>query len=142
MSTGDTMTLARFAQIVEAYGGEPRAWPEAERDAAQTFCAANADARALKAEAAALDSMLAAAEAPKAGRALEDRIMADFRKAQAPRAALPGGWLGASAIAASLVISVTAAWMVLRPQHSVDLSDPAAWEVLGDDLEFGAKSNR
>lgn len=142
MSAAATMDLERFARIVDAYGAEPRAWPEAERDAALALCAASAEARRLRADAAALDLALAQADAPKADRALEDRIMADFRKAQSRRPGLPSGWLGAGAIAASLVLGVTAAWVVLRPHHDVDLSDPAAWDVLGDDLEFGAKQDR
>jgi ferric-dicitrate binding protein FerR (iron transport regulator) len=139
MSAINEMNLDRFTRIVEAYGAESRAWPDAERDAALAFCASSADARAMRDEARALDALLAKAELPTPDRALEDRIMAQFRK---PETAIRRHWLGAGAIAASLVIGVTAAWVVLRPASGVDLSDPSAWEVLGDDLEFGAQEPR
>jgi predicted anti-sigma-YlaC factor YlaD len=138
MTVMTNMTLDRFARIVEAYGAEPRAWPEAERDAALAFHAHNGEARKLCDEAAALDAMLAQSQAPQADRALEDRIMADFRN-RGRKPAHQQRWLGAGALAASLVIGVTAGWIVLRPHSGVDLSDPTAWEVLGDDLEFAAK---
>jgi hypothetical protein len=139
MSETTPMTLERFAAIVDAYGAEPRAWPEAERDAALAFHESSPQAQGLRRAARALDDLLAGSETPVADRGLEARIMAGFKSSRRPQF---NRLIGASAIAASLVIGVTAAWITLRPQHDVDLSDPAAWEVLGDDLEFGARPGR
>jgi hypothetical protein len=139
MSAVNGMSLERFAEIVAAYGAEPRAWPEGERDAALALCAQNPYARELRDEAGALDALLAESETPKAEVALENRIMADFRKGRSSQISFANRAFGAGAIAASLVLGVTAAWIVLQPKGGVDLSDPAVWEVLGDDLEFGAK---
>lgn len=139
MSAVAQMTLERFKQIVEAYGAEARAWPEDEREAALAFCDTDPQARRLRAEAGALDALLAECSPPTPGRALEDRIMADFRVSRRPS---QKRWIGAGALAASLVLGVTAAWIVLRPHSSVDLTDPSAWEVLGDDLEFAARQDR
>jgi hypothetical protein len=139
MMNGEFMTLERFNRIVEAYGAEARAWPDAERDAALAFCAANEGARRLRTDAAALDAVFAQSDSPMSDRALEERIMASFRKSRTVGSPLKSKWLGAGAIAASLVIGVTAAWVVLQPSQKVDLADPAAWDALGEDLEFGAK---
>jgi hypothetical protein len=139
MSAVNTMTLQRFAQIVDAYGAEPRAWPEDEREAALGFCAGDSEAQRLREEAKDLDVMLAECGPIAPSRALEDRIMAGFK---ASRRSSPRRWIGASALAASLVLGVTAAWVVLRPASGVDLSDPSAWEVLGDDLEFAARQDQ
>ena len=40
----EPMNAERFASLLDAYGAEPRRWPDAERDAAQAF--ARADPRA------------------------------------------------------------------------------------------------
>lgn len=53
------MDLERFGQLVDAYGGNEAAWPDAERDAAQRLLAAEPRARALKRAAQALDGELA-----------------------------------------------------------------------------------
>lgn len=53
------MNLERFTALIDAYGSDPRRWPEQERDSAQVFLAASAGARAKLREAAALDTLLA-----------------------------------------------------------------------------------
>lgn len=50
------MNRDRFEQILEAYGADPRRWPDAEREAAQAFAAADG-AEAIKV-ATALDAAL------------------------------------------------------------------------------------
>ena len=55
------MTPERFHQIVEAYGADPRRWPQQERAAAQAWAQSHrAEADALLAEAAGVDAWLAA----------------------------------------------------------------------------------
>lgn len=52
------MTPERFATLVDAYGADPKRWPDAERDAALAYLAATPAARALVDEAMKLDRML------------------------------------------------------------------------------------
>ena len=52
------MTPDRFEQLLDAWGADPRRWPEAERAAAQEHLARDPSARALGARAAELDALL------------------------------------------------------------------------------------
>lgn len=70
------ITLERFTAIVDAYGASPARWPSGERRAAEALLAVSADARALLAEACALDGMLAAAPVEAPSGALVERLMA------------------------------------------------------------------
>jgi hypothetical protein len=63
------LTLERFRALVLAYGGSSELWPEAERQAALLLCAASAEARALVAAEAELDTRLATGAAPPEPRA-------------------------------------------------------------------------
>lgn len=82
-----TMTPQRFAQIVDAYGADPRRWPDAERAAAQAFAQAHPrEAAAPLAAAAALDACLAADVVEPADRALRRRIIASAEVQRPPRA--------------------------------------------------------
>lgn len=133
------MTLERFLDIIAAYGSRAEHWPAAERDSAERFCAQNASAMRARADARALDDAMDAGAPILPNRALELRILNGFQARSQRRVGLQSTWLGRGAIAASLAVSLTAGWLVLRPQGSdVDLSDQASWEVLGDDLEFAA----
>ncbi len=73
-----TMTRERFGEIVEAYGGDPRRWPERERAAAQNWAARHGDAaRALLGEARRLDAYLARDLIAEPHRELQRRILAE-----------------------------------------------------------------
>jgi hypothetical protein len=52
------MTLARFTDLLDAYGARADAWPQAEREAAQLLLQENGDAQGLVAEAERLDAWL------------------------------------------------------------------------------------
>jgi hypothetical protein len=52
------MTLARLAELLDAYGARPESWPSAERNAAQLLLRESADAQRLVADAAELDGVL------------------------------------------------------------------------------------
>ena len=70
------MTMSRFREIVESYGGNPDRWPAGERAAATTL-ARRPEGRALLDRAAGLDGLLDTAPAPApASRALVDRLLA------------------------------------------------------------------
>ncbi|MEQ8326784.1 hypothetical protein [Parvibaculum sp.] len=118
------ITLKRFAGIVDAYGASPRRWPDDERASAEALVAASAEARALLAEAAALDGVLARApvEAPSA--ALAERLLAARPRGVAAvpspkpqagfiRSLIEAVWpygspaVPAGALAASIVLGVT-----------------------------------
>jgi|SRR5579871_1910554 len=76
------MTQARFAAIVQAFGGNPDRWPLAEREAAGHWLAANPQGQALLSQAIHLDRVLGAGELPAVPAALERRLMDDFDRAQ------------------------------------------------------------
>ncbi len=106
------MSLERFAVIVDAYGADPRRWPAAERDAAQAFAAADAQAAVLLAEALALDAGLDALPIPEpASAALRRAAMPLPVTARSSRwqelLALLGGWrLALPAMAVALIVGI------------------------------------
>ena len=70
------MTMSRFREIVESYGGNPDRWPAEDRAAATTL-ASRPEGRALLDRAAGLDGLLDTAPAPApASQALVDRLLA------------------------------------------------------------------
>lgn len=69
------VTVARFRDLVAAYGANSARWPEAERDAARALIAASAEARDIVARAERLDTALAALPADVPDAALS-RLMA------------------------------------------------------------------
>ncbi len=52
------MDERRLAEILDAYGADPKRWPEAEREAAERLVETSPAARALRDEAALLDALL------------------------------------------------------------------------------------
>lgn len=60
----DQMNLARFGEIVGAYGADPGRWPPNERAAAQALLAGSDAARQAYADAAALDTVMTLSTAP------------------------------------------------------------------------------
>jgi hypothetical protein len=116
------MTTARFAALVEAYGGDPARWPAEERDGARALIAADPSARRALDEAAALDAVLdrapaeppsaelatrilAAAPVPPAGRARSGRVRR-LRDRLAGLLAGLGGWQPVGAMAAALILGL------------------------------------
>ena len=140
------MTLERFKAILEAYGGEERRWPTAERESALAFADGSAEAKRLLAEARALDRLLDEAETSSADRALEDRIMASFGKSEGGGRSWSRQWIPAGAIAASLVLGLAtgAALPGIAGIHVQEQRDPALlafadiendlWDELGDGI--------
>ncbi|HOT09860.1 MAG TPA: hypothetical protein PK710_08825 [Polyangiaceae bacterium] len=70
--------LDRFAELVEAYGANPKRWPEDERDAALMWLESSEDARRLVEEANHLDRWLESAGSITPSPALKGRIMAQM----------------------------------------------------------------
>lgn len=131
------MTPERIRALVEAYGADPRRWPDGEREAARGA----ADAPLL-AEARALDAFLDAAPRPVISAALRDRVIASAADAglKAGRAArfwmdrlvwaTGAGW--AAAACAGVIAGVA-----LTQQLTADLQGDAALYQASLGLEEG-----
>jgi hypothetical protein len=107
------MTPERFQQIVEAYGAEPRRWPEQDRAAAQAWAQSHrAEADALLVEAAGVDAWLAADKVEPPDAALLKRVLdsAPVRQPVAPRRRL--WWSGAAVAGVGLLGGVAGAFAV------------------------------
>jgi len=70
------VNLARLAEILDAYGADPRRWPAEERAAVEKLIAESVDAGSLHADAAALDKLMDLAIAPAASPELMARVLA------------------------------------------------------------------
>lgn len=133
------MTPERFKGLAEAYGGEVVRWPVDERDAAAALVAAQpAWARAVLAEAMALDDVLAAYAAPRATTDLVGRIVAGAPHAQPRwrRWVLPAG-LGAglaAACAAGVVLGVRLETQSGMPAAGVSDAEALVTAVSDDEL--------
>lgn len=73
--TGQPLSIARFAAILDAYGAETRHWPAAERTAAETLLATSAEARHLHERASRLDRVLEGSVAPTPSPAVRAAIL-------------------------------------------------------------------
>jgi hypothetical protein len=87
--TNDTSELARLRDILDAWGGDPGRWPDAEREPALALLARSADARRLLDDALRLDAALDLLPAADPSPGLEDRIVAAARRAPQD-ASVPG----------------------------------------------------
>jgi hypothetical protein len=93
------MTPERFHQIVEAYGADPRRWPQQERAAAQAWAdAQRAQADAYLAVAAELDTWLAADHVAPPDAALQQRIIGSAPRRR-PAAQRRAWWWSGAAVA-------------------------------------------
>jgi hypothetical protein len=82
--------LARFEELLDAYGAEPRRWPAERRAAAEALLARSPEAQARHAAAARLDRLIDTAEVAPAPAHLVGRVLAAAPAATAPRAS----WFG------------------------------------------------
>jgi len=71
-----TMTYERFEYLTDAYGGDLRRWPEAEREAARVLRDAEPRAALLLRAADGLDALLDAAPRPAPSHALREQVIA------------------------------------------------------------------
>lgn len=74
------MDIERLAEILDAYGADPKRWPEAERPAAEALLASSQDAARLHADALALDTLLDLSRAPEPSPELMASILAGAEK--------------------------------------------------------------
>ena len=108
------MTYERFETLADAYGGDLRRWPEAEREAGRALLDSDPRAAAVLREADGLDALLDAAPRPVASHALREAVIASAagaglkarRRGPGPLAWLSGaGW--AAAACAGVVFGIT-----------------------------------
>ena len=112
-----TMTPERFARIVDAYGADPRRWPDGERAAACAFVQAHPDeAQQRLAAAASLDAGLDADVVETASRALQRRIVASApapSRARTAKGRPARWWLSGAALAGAGVAGLAAGAMAM-----------------------------
>ncbi len=137
--TDRKMDMARLAAILEAYGADDRRWPQDERAAALALLADSPEARALRDQAAALDTLLDVAGAPAPSPELMAMILAAaerpaWRQWLAEFWPFGPAWQPASAFAAAVVLGVAIGF------GAPDLVLPGTGDALvaaAEDLAFG-----
>lgn len=131
------MTLARFEAILDAYGADPRRWPDAERGAARTFAEADPRAPALLAAAADLDGAIDLGAPDPAGADLREAVIASA-KITPPRRSL--WWVGAglgAALAGAAAGAVTVGVMAPRVSNELTAEQMASAATAFGDLDEG-----
>jgi hypothetical protein len=139
------MEQTRFGELLEAYGGDPRRWPEAERDAALALLDASPMARAQQQAAARVDADLDAYTVDAPSALLRAAVIASGASQRGSwRASLTelwrdlGGWqLAGPAFAASLALGALAPmWL---DDAATDLPDEdliAAMQMVDEQPEW------
>jgi len=132
------MPRDRFEAILDAYGADPRRWPDAERAAAQAFAATDPAAPALLAAAADLDGAIHLAAPAPAGAALRDAIIASAKAAPPRRRSLwwAGAGLGA-ALAGAAAGAVTVGVMAPHVVNDLTVEQMASAATAFGDLDEG-----
>ena len=132
-NTSNEVDLDRFAELVDAYGAEPSAWPEQERAGALRLLEHSEQAVRVLEEAAELDSWLADVVEVEPSMALRDRILEKAplpprtwseRWARMAQAIWPFGpsWQPATALAASVVLGLTFGFTLPQETAEDDLT--------------------
>ncbi|HAI69252.1 MAG TPA: hypothetical protein DCM38_07440 [Gammaproteobacteria bacterium] len=75
-----TMTIKRFSDLVEAYGGDAKRWPTEERADALKLLDESVEARRLQQSALTLDTLLDSVPKAPSSAALKKRIMAQAHR--------------------------------------------------------------
>lgn len=142
-----SMDACRLQQLAAAYGADLRRWPEAEREAARAFLAADPGRERLLFEARQLDAALDASPAPQVQAVLRERVIAAAAEAGLRPRPAPAGrrglsrwaWLSgagwAAAGAAGIMIGLASGAEVTRDlQADAVLVQADSWTV--DDEEI------
>ena len=145
--TTTRMTDTRFAELAQAWGGDLRRWPEAEREAARAWAGTNSVAaeRALF-YARQTDAALDASLRPVVSAALRDRVIASAATAGLKaRAVWPGLkkllWIGgagwAAAACAGVVFGATLGSQIAADTQAFAVLDQALAGGLDDTEVLG-----
>lgn len=109
----EMINLQRLRELIDAYGGEPRRWPESERAAALALLEDSSEARAWLGQARATDIELDRLTVPPPSPALRDALLERAPRPRGWRPALAslwrdlGGWsLAGPALAAGLALGL------------------------------------
>ncbi|WP_244730623.1 hypothetical protein [Mesorhizobium sp. 113-3-3] len=135
---GPAMDARRFAALTEAYGGDPRRWPQAEREAAAAF-ASSETGQAISRNAGALDALLDSYSIRHPGKALHDTILRTADRYVVRRRRQRFWWLGlglagiglAGAIAGLVLVTVVTP--EIQPDHYVLDANATAFGDAGPD---------
>jgi hypothetical protein len=110
------MTLERFEDLAEIYGGEIARWPEGEREAARGLLAAHGERLSpALAAAAQLDRLLDLAPAQSADAALLGRLIAAAPQPAAPARRWIAGLGAALGLSAAAFAGVAVGVVIARP---------------------------
>jgi hypothetical protein len=132
------MMIWRFRRLIAAYGADPGRWPPGRRRRAEALLAHSAQARALLAEAQALDALLLADAKAPADERLSAAIIA--RATALPQERMPAParavtldwslsrlWPQAVGLAVAAVLGFVVGWTDLLPANAgadtIDLAD-------------------
>jgi hypothetical protein len=130
---GEPMTEDRFAALLDAYGAEPRRWPDEERDAAQAFARTDPRAASLLAAAADIDDLLYAHRVPLPSPALAAAVIAHAPRRRWTRARLWWAAVGLGIAGAGGALAGSAATAALeRPAIAVPLYGHDEATAFGD----------
>lgn len=137
---GPAMDARRFAALTEAYGGDLRRWPEAEREAATTF-ASNEAGQAVLQQAGRFDTLLDSYKVPHPGKALHDTILRVADRHLVQRRRQRFWWLGlglagvglAGAIAGLALVTVVTP--EVQPDHYVLDANATAFGDAGPEAD-------
>jgi len=135
---GPAMDAKRFAALAEAYGGDPRRWPQAEREAATIFASTEAG-QAISRHAGSLDALLDSYGVPHPGKTLHDTILRTAGRHIVRRRRQRFWWLGlglagiglAGAIAGLALVTVVTP--EVQPDHYVLDANATAFGDAGPD---------
>jgi hypothetical protein len=109
--SNEETSLARFKQVVDAYGAEPGRWPADERKRLLAFAASSSHARAHWAQAGRLDDALSKHASPPVSPDLADRLI-DLLPEAAERRKPVSNRSRAAAMALSFgVLAIAATWL-------------------------------
>lgn len=137
--------LQRLRELIDAYGAEPRRWPESERKAATRLLDDSVQARQWLAQARATDALLDGLQAPPPPEALRERLLSRTPQRRGPGPALAalwrdmGGWsLAGPALAAGLALGVGMGVGVSPLPAANGFDDDAVFQLAG--LDAGTDS--
>lgn len=142
--TDATVTTDRVLELIEVYGAEAGAWPEAERDAAMAHLLVSPDLFASALESArALDQMLLQEDTPEPSLALSEAILASAPIPDPVRKNAFGGVLAlifpqgvrwpAGAALASLLMGLVGGYSYASTGVGYDQADAAYYATFGMD---------
>lgn len=132
------MDIQRFEQLSEAFGGDVRRWPQAEREQAQAVMTARpAATAALLGAAGGLDAALGASRPPVVSAALREAILMSAPKPRAGfafaaawlRPLLPSAGFAAGAVVAGILVGAVLARAVVADTRGEAMIAAAAEDV-------------